>query len=82
MRNAAIRALPNWRRHCARVLPGLQLPDLPPAITDEGAPGTRLGRLVLLTLAILAVLLALAWWAQALVRICPSCAAKADRAST
>jgi len=43
------------------VLPGLQLPDVPPAIADPPAARAGIGPLVLVTLAILAVVLALAW---------------------
>ena len=44
------------------VMPGLHLPDVPPSIVTADAPATSIGRVVMLTLAILAAAITLAWW--------------------
>jgi hypothetical protein len=44
------------------VLPKLQLPDAPRASADAGPPKASIGRVAAVTLVILALLAALAWW--------------------
>ena len=44
------------------VVPGLQLPDVPPDLGAAAAPASGAGRVLLITLAILAALGAIVWW--------------------
>jgi serine/threonine protein kinase len=44
------------------VLPGLQFTDVPSPIAETRSPAPGIGRVVILTLVILAALLVLAWW--------------------